>query len=248
MPPSPRPPPGHARPHPRRCAAALAALLAAPAAWPAIAAPDTYAIDPVHTRIAVAVDHAGFSKAIGTVSGTTGTLVFDPDDWSTASVTVEIPITRIDFGDGAWNSATLARGLLDGERHPVARFASTRVEALGDGRARVHGLLTLRGVAREVVLDATLNALKRHPMPPFRRTAGFSATATLSRRDFGSDAWASMIGDAVEIRIEAEATRSRGGDAVHPADDAPEPPAPDAVEPDATPAESPTPTPSEPTP
>ena len=37
-----------------------------------------YAIDPVHTRIAIAVDHAGFSKAIGTGSGTTGTLSLLP--------------------------------------------------------------------------------------------------------------------------------------------------------------------------
>ena len=38
------------------------------------AEPETYAIDPVHTRVMIAVEHAGFSKAIGTVSGSTGTL------------------------------------------------------------------------------------------------------------------------------------------------------------------------------
>jgi polyisoprenoid-binding protein YceI len=48
-------------------------------------------------------------------------------------------------------------------------------------------------------------------MPPFRRTAGFSATATLSRAAFGADAWTSLIGDQVTLRIEAEARRT-GGD------------------------------------
>ena len=53
----------------------------------------------------------------------------------------------------------------------------------------------------------TFNQLKRHPLPPFHRTAGFSATATLSRKAFGIDAWPSVIGDDVELRIEAEAIR-----------------------------------------
>ena len=70
------------------------------------------------------------------------------------------------------------------------------------------GTLTLRGVSQEVTLDVTLNALKRYPLPPFRRTAGFSASTTLSRRAFGITL-AGVIGDAVQVRIEAEATLDR---------------------------------------
>lgn len=166
-----------------------------------------YALDPVHTRIAIAVDHAGFSKAIGTVSGTTGTLHLVPGSWEGARVEASIPLSRLDFGDGDWNRAVAGGGLLDSGRHPVANFRSLRVEALDAGRARIHGELELRGTTRAVVLDAVRNAEKRHPLPPFRHTVGFSATATLSRAEFGSTAWASMIGDAVEVRIEVEATR-----------------------------------------
>lgn len=169
-----------------------------------------YDIDPVHTRVLLAVDHAGFSKALGTISGTTGRLWFDADDWAGAAVEATIPVARLDFGDEAWNRATLARNLLDAERYPEARFVSTRIEPLGEGRARVHGMLTLHGVSREVALEAVLNAARRHPLPPFRRTVGFSATTTLSRKAFGIDAWSSVIGDSVELRIEAEAVRQGG--------------------------------------
>lgn len=100
--------------------------------------------------------------------------------------------------------------------------------ASGENHAKVTGNLTLHGVTRPVTLDVTLNALKRHPLPPFRRTAGFSATATLSRAEFGIDAWKSMIGDSVELRIEAEAVREGRAE-----DDAPQlqntPAAPDAA-------------------
>lgn len=182
-------------------------LVAAPVA--AIAAPQNWRLDPVHTRVLFAVEHAGFSQALGTVSGSEGQLLFDPDDWTGASLTVSVPLQRLDLGDAKWNKAVMAGNLLDTDRHPDARFVSTRVEAIDATHARVFGQLTLRGVTREVELAVTVNAVKRHPMPPFRRTAGFSATATLSRKAFGVDAWPSMIGDSVELRIEAEAVRDR---------------------------------------
>ena len=195
-------------PRPRRRGHLAWLLLAL--AMPAWAQPPTWALDPVHTRVLVAVDHAGFSSALGTVSGATGTLHYEPGDWTGARVEVEIPLQRLDFGDKDWNRATLARGLLDAEAHPVARFRSTRVDPVDERHAQVTGQLSLRGVEREVVLAVRLNAARRHPLPPFRRTVGFSASAVLSRSDFGVDAWRSMIGDRVELRIEAEATRSRG--------------------------------------
>ncbi|MDR7191597.1 YceI family protein [Luteimonas terrae] len=231
------------------CQLVLTSFLLLGMGAPAWAAPAQYTLDPVHTRVQFAIDHAGFSKAIGTVSGSTGTIVFDPDDWSTARVEVSIPIARIDLGDAKWNQATLARNLLDGERHPVATFVSTRIEPIDAQRALVHGDLTLRGETREVALQVVLNGLKRYPLPPFRRTVGFSATAALSRAAFGIDAWSSVIGDAVELRLEVEATRSRGaadtGDEPDAADDVPdaEVPAPDTPV-EGTPATPPT----EPTP
>lgn len=204
----------------------------------------TYRIDPVHTRVMFTVEHAGFSRAIGTVSGSTGELRFDPQDWSQAHVDVRVPLTRLDLGDDKWNKAALAGNLLDGKRFPEARFVSTRVEAQDPERVWVYGDLTLHGVTREVRLDVTFNALKRHPMPPFRRTAGFSATAMLKRSDFGITSWKSVIGDDIELRIEAEATRGAA------ANEVPEPAANDtlpAVEPSA-PATEPAASEPEPTP
>jgi polyisoprenoid-binding protein YceI len=208
-------------------AVALAALvvplaLLAPRAGYAQAA--RYALDPVHTRVMFELSHAGYSQAIGTVSGSTGTLDFDPGDWRSAKVAVSVPIARLDLGDAGWNRAALARGMLDGARYPVATFVSTRVDPVDATHARVAGTLTLRGVAREVVLDVAFNQLKRYPLPPFRRTVGFSATATLSRAAFGADAWSSLVGDTVALRIEVEAHRA--GDAVGdvpPPDPTPDP-------------------------
>ncbi|MCC5092055.1 MULTISPECIES: YceI family protein [Xanthomonas] len=220
----------------------LARLLAFPAlvltSLAATAAPVRYALDPVHTRVLFAVEHAGFSKALGTVSGSSGTLVFDPDDWAAATLEVTVPLRRADLGDAKWNEATLARNLLDAERFPDAHFVSTKVEASDATHAKVTGNLTLHGVTRPVTLDVTLNALKRHPLPPFRRTAGFSATATLSRAAFGVDAWKSMIGDTVELRIEAEAVREGRADSDDDGSKTTDPAAPEQPAPATTDTES----------
>ena len=220
---------------PRAAWLVLAALGVAPAA-PAFE-PRSYALDPVHTRVLFAVEHAGFSKALGTVSGSTGTLVFDRDDWQSARLDVRVPLERLDLGDPKWNDAVRASNLLDTGRHPDAHFVSTNIEPVDADHAKVCGDLTLRGVTRPLCMDVTLNALKRHPLPPFHRTAGFSATATLSRAAFGMNAWPTVIGDAVELRIEAEAELSRNG-AQAPADpsgEPTEPSEPQSQEPEPTP-------------
>lgn len=184
-------------------------LLAVLTPEPARAAEQRFQLDPVHTRVMFAIGHAGFSKAIGTVSGSTGELLFDPEDWSSARVQVSVPLQRLDLGDTDWNRAALASNLLDVEGFPEATFISTRVEPVDAQQAAVYGMLTLHGVSREVKLDVTFNALKRHPLPPFRRTAGFSASTRISRADFGIGAWKSVIGDEIELRMEVEAIRSR---------------------------------------
>lgn len=213
--------------------ATLVALLAAAA--PALAQSQRYELDPVHTRVLFAVGHAGFSRALGTISGSTGTLVFDPADWAGARVEVELPLARLDLGDRDWNAAALGRRLLRAETYPTARFVSSSVEPRDATRARVCGDLSLHGATRPLCLDVTLNKLERHPMPPFRHTVGFSASGTLDRKAFGIDAWEGVIGDSVELRIEAEAVR-RDGDAPKtetPASEASDasPPQPPASEP-----------------
>ena len=228
----------------------LAGLLAGTASAPAAAAePREYRLDPVHTRVVFLVDHAGFSRAVGTISGTRGVLFFGDDEdapWDGARVEAEIPVSALSLGDPDWDRATLARSLLDGEAHPVARFRSTRIEPLAADRARIHGELALRGTTREVVLEATLNGARRHPLT-FRRTVGFSATATLRRADFGITAWPNVIGAEVEVLVELEATTARRGERGEPAgtaapDDATPAAAPPAAAPDAPPpAEEPRP-------
>ena len=201
----------------------LSALLALLACLPAVAGePARYAFDPVHTRVMFAIDHAGFSKAIGTISGSQGSLHFDIEDWSSARLDVVVPMHRLDMGDSGWSASVFAPRFLDVKRHPQARFVATDgLQRQLANRGRACGQLTLHGVTRPLCLDVVLNKAGRYPLPPFRRTIGFSATATLKRSDYGMTSWQSLVGDDIELRIEAELFRQDGEDLQPAQPDAP---------------------------
>ena len=201
----------------------LSALLALLACLPAVAGePARYAFGPVHTRVMFAIDHAGFSKAIGTISGSQGSLHFDIEDWSSARLDVVVPMHRLDMGDSGWSASVFAPRFLDVKRHPQARFVATDgLQRQLANRGRACGQLTLHGVTRPLCLDVVLNKAGRYPLPPFRRTIGFSATATLKRSDYGMTSWQSLVGDDIELRIEAELFRQDGEDLQPAQPDAP---------------------------
>ena len=191
--------------------------------------PVRYAIDPVHTRVLFEIDHAGFSKAIGTVSGSEGSLLFDADDWSSAKLEVTVPMRRLDMGDSGWTASVFAPRFLDVKRYPQARFVSTRVERREGNRGTLCGELTLHGTTRPLCMELVLNKIARYPLPPFRRTAGFSARTSIKRSDFGMKSWRSLVGDEVELRIEAELFRRNGDDPPPAAVDAPPSTTPDPI-------------------
>ena len=217
-------------PRRRLPASCLPALLLALACAPTAAGePPRYAFDPVHTRVMFAIDHAGFSKAIGTISGSQGSLQFDAEDWASARLDVLVPMDRLDMRDSGWSASVFAPRFLDVKRYPQARFVATDGMQRGTGnRGRACGQLTLHGVTRPLCLDVVFNKAGRYPLPPFRRTIGFSATATLKRSDYGMTSWQSLVGDDIELRIEAELFRS---DADAPAPTQPAPVAGDPAPP-----------------
>src|SRR5687767_14085165 len=91
--------------------ARVAVILALAAAPPARA--ETWRLDPVHTRVAFSVDHAGLSQAIGTFAGARGRLDFDPDRPTAARVELTVPLATLELGDAKWRDAVLDGTFLD---------------------------------------------------------------------------------------------------------------------------------------
>lgn len=186
-------------------------LLCLLAAAPAAAATDTWRIDPVHTQVLFSIDHQGFNQSLGLLKASAGHLRFDADDWSTAQIDVTVDVNSLLLGDAKWEETVRSWRFLDAKRWPQARYRSRAVERGEGNGAIVHGDLELHGHTQPLDLKIRLNKLANDPYA-FARTAGFSATATLKRSDYGMDKVLSTVGDTVELRIEAAFVRDRNAD------------------------------------
>lgn len=189
--------------HPAILGFALAAVLAGASAA-AIAAPVTYKMDPNHTDVIASWSHFGFSNPIAHFGQVDGAIVYDADNVGQSSVDVTIPLAGLEAHVEAFNEHLRSPDFFDAAQFPAITFKSTRVEAAGDNKLRVFGDLTVHGVTRPVVLDTTINKIGEQPMAK-RAAAGFDATTTIKRSDFGVGKYAPNVSDEVVIRITTEA-------------------------------------------
>ena len=185
-------------------------------AQPAPAATDSYRYDTVHSQIVFSIDHDGFSRPLGRLHIARGTLRFDPDDWSQSSTELDIDLRGVDMGDAAWNEAVCKASLLDCKAYPAAHFASTSVERKDATSGVLHGTLTLHGASHPVDIPFRVNRIGK-TIYGMHTVAGFSATASLDRTQFGIDGFPNAIGHNVAIWLEIEGIRdSSNNDKEHP--------------------------------
>jgi polyisoprenoid-binding protein YceI len=169
----------------------------------AAATPAAYRIDPNHTHVDFSWSHFGFSHPVGRFDSIQGDFKFDPADPTKSSVTVTIAIDSIDTGVKALDDDLKSPAFFDAATYPTAVFKSTQVQRAGEHALKVTGDLTLHGVTRPVVLDVTVNKVGTHPM---RGTpaAGFDATTTIRRSDFGIAKYVPNVSDEIAISISTE--------------------------------------------
>ena len=194
--------------HPAILKFALAAVLASASVVAGIsvaaAAPVTYQMDPNHTNVTASWSHFGFSNPVAHFGQVDGAIVYDGDNVGQSSVNVTIPLVGLNAFVEKFNQHLRSADFFDAEKFPNITFKSTRVEAAGGNKLRVFGDLTVHGVTRPVVLDTTLNKIGEQPMEK-RAAAGFDATTTIKRSDFGVGKYAPNVSDEVIIRITTEA-------------------------------------------
>ncbi|HEY8682944.1 MAG TPA: YceI family protein [Rhodanobacter sp.] len=191
----------------------LAGLLATAGfiqASPLQAAPVTYKLDPSHTMVLFSWNHFGFSNPTADLGLGEGTLVFDEQNPAKSSVDISLPMADLDTHVPALDKHLKEADFFDADKYPTITFKSTTVLPLGANKFKVTGNLTVHGVTKPVVLDATLNKVGPHPMSK-AQSIGFDATATLNRSDFGVAAYVPNVSDQITIRITTEGSVPKVG-------------------------------------
>lgn len=173
-------------------------------AAPAFAEPETYVLDASHSQTLFSYQHLGFSTTWGMFSGWEGTIDFDAEDPANSTVDVSIPASAMFTGWEQRDEHFSSPDFFDVAANDTVSFVSTGIEVTGDDTAKITGDLTLGGVTKPVVLDATINQQADHPQEG-KPWLGFTATTTLLRSDFDAGAFAPFVSDEVEVQISIEA-------------------------------------------
>jgi polyisoprenoid-binding protein YceI len=176
---------------------------------PALAlAQSSWAVDPNHTHSSFTVRHLVISNVRGEFGKTTGTLKLDEKDLTKSTVEAVIETGTLDTRVPDRDKHLRSPDFFDVEKFPTMTFKSTKVEKAGEGKLKVAGNLTIKGVTKPVVLDVTgPTAEIKDPWGNTRR--GISATTKINRKDFGLN-WSKtieagpVVGDEVAIEIEGE--------------------------------------------
>lgn len=162
-----------------------------------------YRLEKTHVDLLFTIDHAGFSQKHGSFRTMDATLQYETQRPEQSQIAVTVETASLDTGDAARDRDVKGDQFLDVVKFPQMRFVSTKVTPGPDHALLVEGNLTLHGVTKPLTLHAKLN--KAAPSPFDKRpTLGFSATGSLKRSDFGITTYLPLIGDVVNIEIDAE--------------------------------------------
>ncbi len=186
-----------------------AAALIAAGATAAVAAPEKYVLDPGHSNILFSFDHLGFSTVYGMFSGFEGEIMFDQEDVANSSVSIEFPVTTMLTGWEARFNHFMADDFFNAAENANVTFVSTNIQVTGQDTALITGDLTMNGVTKSVVLHAEMNGkTDAHPFSngPW---AGFNATTTLLRTDFGLGKNVPFVTDEIPVVISIEAGKAK---------------------------------------
>lgn len=168
----------------------------------------TWDIDPAHSDVSFTVRHMMVSKVRGHFGTFSGEIVTTPDVTG-SSVAVTIDAGSIDTNNDQRDAHIRSADFFEVEKYPTWTYRSTGVRAVDSEELVVDGELTIKGVTRSVPLAVEIGGFGPDPYGGTR--AGFSATATINRSDFGVDIQMPMDGggvvvsEKVQIRLEIEA-------------------------------------------
>ena len=182
-----------------------ALILAASVAAPALAAPETFNVEPNHTFPRFSYNHLGYSVQLSRFDKTSGKVVFDKAA-KTGSVDITIDTKSVSTGSATFNEHIQGEDFLDTAKFPTATFKSTKVVFEGEKPAKIEGNLTLKGVTKPVTLSVTSFQTMPHPMVK-KDAIGANAFTTVKRTDFNMGKNAPYVGDEVRIDIAIEAIK-----------------------------------------
>lgn len=164
----------------------------------------TYEIDPIHSALIFRAKHFGAGYTYGWFRDFGGSFVVDADP---AKSTIELTakVESIDSGAKKRDDHLRSPDFFNAAQFPTLTFKSTKVEPTTGGAARVTGDLTMHGVTKSLTVEVKPVGSGVDPMNATR--AGYEATLTLDRMDYGIAFMPDGIGKTIDLIIAFEGVK-----------------------------------------
>jgi polyisoprenoid-binding protein YceI len=168
----------------------------------------SYQIDQAHSQIQFTVRHMMISKVRGWFEKFDGNIQLNEQKPSESTVDIRIEAASINTREPQRDGHLRSPDFLDAENSPYLYFKSTRVEVVDQMNAKLHGDLTIKGIARPVVLDVEFTGQAKSPWGS--TSYGFNGHTVFNRKEWGLEwnrtletgGW--LVGDDITVDIELE--------------------------------------------
>jgi polyisoprenoid-binding protein YceI len=173
----------------------------------------TFHIDKSHSEVTFQVRHL-LTKVRGRFSDFEGSIEFNADRPETSRVRLAIKASSIDTNQADRDAHLRSTDFFAVDEFPALTFESSGITATGDGTYQVSGTLTIRGVAKAVVLPVTHLGSATDPWG--NEKLAFETETTINRKDFGLnwnaalEAGGFLVGDEVRISVSVQAVAGEG--------------------------------------
>ncbi|MBP1669593.1 MAG: YceI family protein [Bacteroidetes bacterium] len=140
-----------------------------------------WVLDPSHSELNFKVKHLMISNVKGEFKNFLAEI--DNEDFKNGLVKVDIETSSIFTNSTDRDNHLKSADFFDVENHPAMTFESTSFKKVDDNDYKLKGLLTVKGISKEVVLDVEFGGTNKDPWG--NEKAGFSYAGKINRKDWG---------------------------------------------------------------
>lgn len=167
-----------------------------------------WSIDPDHSSIEFKIRHLLISQISGAFKIFNGKMTTKTDDFQTSELNLSIDVYSFDTNNIERDEHIKSKDFLDADQFPEINFTSSKLEKIEGDDYKLYGNLTIKGVSREVILDAEFGGQAKDGFGKMK--AGFEIHGKINRNDFGiasddkTETGNLIIGDEIKIHANIE--------------------------------------------
>ena len=167
----------------------------------------TWNVDQSHSSVQFNVTHLLISEVDGKFKKFEGSIISSKEDFSDAKFNFKVQISSVDTGNKQRDTHLQAADFFDAKKHPKMSFTSSSFKKVSDKQYTLKGNLTIHGISKEISFNVKHGGIAKDGWGNTK--AGFKATTTINRKDFGINGGGVAVGDEINIKINLEVTLAK---------------------------------------